>query len=194
MVSVFILSDFFQNIPLGVLSAIIIVALSPSVKNISMFYKLVQKARLDSKTLNENLITCAHIHQPDHSILSHHESLPNLENYMMEPQLETTKSRMEPLHDNLETTSTDYLNLFPQNEKSTAPSIISTTSLRSTKRLIEKFSLSTKMSEWLKIWSDLIIWSNTFMTVLLIDVSAGISLGLMLVILMSGLERLLQRP
>lgn len=70
----------------------------------------------------------------------------------------------------------------------TISSVQSKSSYGTTDHLIKKVPTSLKIRKSITIWSDFVIWLVTFLLVLLIDVSAGIYAGLVLIVLLHGLK------
>ncbi len=152
------LAEFFQDTPLGILAAVILVAILPSAKNVQTILTLFKKAQLDSQVFRENL-----------------KNPPN------SSRQETSASKSALEDDDVIIEST-HQETCQSGSSNTRDMHISSTNL------IEKTTYSLHLCEYIIIWSDFITWLVTFLAVLLIDVSAGIYAGLIVVIFVNGIR------
>lgn len=155
------LAEFFQDTPLGILAAVILVAILPSAKNFQTILTLFKKAQLDSQVFRENLKP-----PPEPNSLSRQEA-------------SASKSALEDDDVIIEST---HQEASQSGSSNTRDMHISSTNL------IEKTTSSLHICGYIIIWSDFITWLVTFLAVLLIDVSAGTFAGLIVVIFVNGIR------
>lgn len=189
------MADFFENIPLGVLAAVILVAIAPSAQNIMTIFRLFKQARLDYKVFREkvknplgerNIVVIPGNVTPNILV-----GEPPTISFEEAPGTEAQKPAEFIFGD---TSATFSQTLNPSHMRQTTISSVQTRSSCGTAdHLIKKVPLSVRICEYMTIWGDFVIWLVTFLVVLMIDVSAGIYAGLVLIVLLSGIQ-VLSKP